>query len=419
MKVVVLLLLVAALASAAPRHHFAVLVAGSKDFWNYRHQADVCHAYHIAVRSGIPEENIIVMAYDDIADNPNNPFPGQIFNKKDGPNVYEGCQIDYRGKEVNPQNFLNVLQGNATGRNIETDENSKIFLYFSDHGSPGLIAFPEEELHADELDTTIRDLHAKNAYGKILIYIEACESGSMFDKILTDDLNVFATTAANPTQPSFGAYCRPFDTVNGTSIGSCLSNEFSANWLQDTDRALDEEITCDYLVKEQVNYVKNKTQGSQVCEYGDLSIKEDILGSFQGTCYKPSALQFLKKSLKVHTTVKEEVNGLVNSRLIKLEYLYNKYMRTQSVEDAKLLQDEITKRVEIEERFNVIKSRTNAKFEQYPEVKEPGCYKEMIKAYKAKCGMDEYDLEFFNHFVSMCNSGVEVQHLIDLVTESC
>jgi glycosylphosphatidylinositol transamidase (GPIT) subunit GPI8 len=28
-------------------NHWAVLVAGSKDFWNYRHQADVCHAYHL------------------------------------------------------------------------------------------------------------------------------------------------------------------------------------------------------------------------------------------------------------------------------------------------------------------------------------------------------------------------------------
>lgn len=24
--------------------HFAILIAGSRGYWNYRHQADVCHA---------------------------------------------------------------------------------------------------------------------------------------------------------------------------------------------------------------------------------------------------------------------------------------------------------------------------------------------------------------------------------------
>ena len=32
-------------------------------------QADVCHAYQILRRNGVPPENIIVMMYDDIANN--------------------------------------------------------------------------------------------------------------------------------------------------------------------------------------------------------------------------------------------------------------------------------------------------------------------------------------------------------------
>lgn len=38
---VVLLIALLAIVSANKENHFAVLVAGSKDFWNYRHQADV------------------------------------------------------------------------------------------------------------------------------------------------------------------------------------------------------------------------------------------------------------------------------------------------------------------------------------------------------------------------------------------
>ena len=56
--------------------HWAVLVAGSNGYFNYRHQADICHAYQILRKNGIPDERIIVMMYDDIAHNTNNPTPG-------------------------------------------------------------------------------------------------------------------------------------------------------------------------------------------------------------------------------------------------------------------------------------------------------------------------------------------------------
>ena len=42
----------------------------------YRHQADICHAYQIVHAHGVPDENIIVMMYDDIAYNKDNPKKG-------------------------------------------------------------------------------------------------------------------------------------------------------------------------------------------------------------------------------------------------------------------------------------------------------------------------------------------------------
>ena len=47
--------------------NWILLVAGSSGFENYRHQADVCHAYQIVHRNGIPDERIVVMMVDDIA----------------------------------------------------------------------------------------------------------------------------------------------------------------------------------------------------------------------------------------------------------------------------------------------------------------------------------------------------------------
>ena len=107
------------LSLAAATDHWAVLVAGSNGYNNYRHQADVCHAYHVVLKKGIPASNIIVMAYDDIANSPANPFPGQLFNAPTpkgtpGVDVYAGCKIDYRGRAVNPENFVKVLTGGTS-----------------------------------------------------------------------------------------------------------------------------------------------------------------------------------------------------------------------------------------------------------------------------------------------------------------
>lgn len=147
--------------------HWAVLVAGSNGFWNYRHQADICHAYQVLIKNGFPANNIIVMAYDDIANDEENPIPGKIFNKPDGPDVYAGCKIDYKGDDVTPANFLAILQGDATkvkggnGRVLKSTKDSKVFINFSDHGSPGLIAFPNEYLYANDLNATITYMYQK------------------------------------------------------------------------------------------------------------------------------------------------------------------------------------------------------------------------------------------------------------------
>lgn len=222
---------------------YAVLVAGSNGYSNYRHQSDVFHAYQILTTNGIPAENIIVMAYNDIANNSRNPFPGAVYNKPSGTlpgnNVYAGVVIDYEGNAVTPANFIAVLTGNKSavtggnGRVLESGPKDTVFIYFSDHGSPGLIAFPHQYLYADQLLTTFNTMKSKNLYSQLTFYLETCESGSMFQN-LPNNMSIYALSAANPTESSYATYCPPDDKVNGKKIGSCLGDEFSVNWMQNT-----------------------------------------------------------------------------------------------------------------------------------------------------------------------------------------
>ena len=101
--------------SADADDHWAVIVAGSKDYENYRHHADIYHAWHIMRSNGIPEDNIILFAYDNIAFDPNNPFPGQIFNRPSpgspGVDVKHNVTIDYLGNDVTLSALNLTLRG--------------------------------------------------------------------------------------------------------------------------------------------------------------------------------------------------------------------------------------------------------------------------------------------------------------------
>ncbi|KER18696.1 hypothetical protein T265_15884, partial [Opisthorchis viverrini] len=61
-------------------------------------QADVFHAYQLVRKNNVPAKNIITFAYDDIASNPKNPFKGKVFHDYEHRDVYNGVEIDYRGK---------------------------------------------------------------------------------------------------------------------------------------------------------------------------------------------------------------------------------------------------------------------------------------------------------------------------------
>ena len=75
---------------------WAVLVAGSNGWYNYRHQADICHAYQVLHEHGVPNDNIIVMMFDDIAHNEENPTKGVIINRPNGTDVYKGGRDQIR-----------------------------------------------------------------------------------------------------------------------------------------------------------------------------------------------------------------------------------------------------------------------------------------------------------------------------------
>ena len=269
--------------------NFAVLVAGSNTYSNYRHQADVFHHYHILVDRGINPDNIIVFAYDDIANNRQNPFKGKVFNSPEGKDVYEGVVIDYYGEDVTPSNFLAAITGDAesihltdsrsTPKVLTSTENDNVYFFYSDHGSDNLISFPSKYLYSDELNAALLTMFEKKMYKELVIYLEACHAGSMFNNLLPKNISIYVTTAANPDESSYAEYCSYEARINGTLIGSCLGDEYSCRFMEDIDSRPGDQLK-DYTMQEQYKYLVKAVTGSHVMQYGDLEIAKKSIYEF-------------------------------------------------------------------------------------------------------------------------------------------
>lgn len=394
---------------------WALLVAGSNGYDNYRHQADVCHAYQVLHNHGIPDERIVVMMYDDIAHDPSNPTPGVIINHPNGSNVYKGVPKDYTGQLVTPQVFLSVLQGKkvkgGSGKVIASGPNDHVFVYFTDHGAPGLIAFPYEDLNARQFVNVIKKMNAAKKFSKMVIYIEACESGSMFDGLLPSNVNVYATTAANSDESSYACY---WDDLRSTYLG----DYYSVNWMEDSDR---EDLHKETLLK-QFKIVRSETNTSHVMEFGDITIGGMKVSEFQGR--KPAAPIVLPKAPL----------DLVDSRDVPLAILRKKIEKETNPEIKRSLKHQLDKmlrnRAFLREKIaEIALSVTEGDAEKMQfllstklPLRDHACYEKAVKHFDSTCfelSANHHALSHLRLFVNLCEENFDITDIITAMDTVC
>jgi legumain len=441
---------------------WAVLVAGSNSYGNYRHQADICHAYHVVSSNGIPDSRIIMLYYDDIANNGQNPFKGQIFNKPatTGVDIYKGCKKDYTGNDVTAKNFLNIITGNAaamkgigSGKVLQSGPNDNVFINFSDHGGTGLICFPVGDyLYTADLSNAMTTMYKQNMFKKLVFYLEACESGSMFENVLPTNQRMYATTAANAEESSWGCYCPPDDVVNGKELNSCLGDLYSVNWMENADSVGPAET-----LEAQFELVRNITTESHVMQYGDLSFTSDPIGNFMGD--KTGVMSVFTRGdapsgplnnpffdrasapeSKIITEAQKKAPGVVGSRDIPMHLAYYRYLRadaksTPAMGDrhalAQELIAEITSRVDADKFFcDLAHSLTNSEemahsalMQSSPTPVNSGeCVQTAISMYNTECaGFNDYSLQYTRTIVNLCNmhENTSVSLVADTIRSKC
>ncbi|PON53815.1 Peptidase C13, legumain [Parasponia andersonii] len=435
---------------------WAVLVAGSSGYGNYRHQADACHAYQLLRKGGLKEENIVVFMYDDIAKHDLNPRPGIIINHPQGEDVYAGVPKDYTGHQVTTENLYAVLLGDkkkvkgGSGKVIDSKPNDRIFIYYSDHGGPGVLGMPNMPfLYAMDFIEVLKKKHALGTYKEMVIYVEACESGSIFEGIMPRDMNIYVTTASNAQENSWGTYCPGMEPAPPPEYITCLGDLYSVAWMEDSEShnlkretikqqyetvrsmTLETSFSLYSMIK-----VKKRTAnandfingGSHVMEYGNTSIRSEKLYLYQG--FDPATVNLPPNNnnrLDMHKEV-------VNQRDAELFFMWQLYKRSESEKKTEILNQikETTKhRTHLDESMKLIgsllygpqKSSTiliSVRSPGLPLVDDWGCLKSMVRLFERHCGsLTQYGMKHMRSFANICNSGVSQASVEEACLAAC
>ena len=119
---------------------WAVIGAFSRDWTNYRHQADALTMYEFLKDRGVPDDHIILLVYDDIPSDKRNSKPGEVYHTPGEEEVRKRANPDYIGDQVNKQMLMDLLSGIPLHNEkplLQSDKNSTVLIYLSSHGDPG------------------------------------------------------------------------------------------------------------------------------------------------------------------------------------------------------------------------------------------------------------------------------------------
>ncbi|XP_003379813.1 legumain [Trichinella spiralis] len=367
-----------------PGQKWALLVAGSNGWYNYRHQADICHAYQILRKHGVPDSNIVVMMYDDIAYNEENKLSGKIINHPDGVDVYQN--------DVNVNNFMKILLGKekemqhiGSGKVIKSGPDDHIFINFVDHGGRGILCFPEgevKEISIESMDSINSNLFFRCSFTLKLVNQARCSR----------------------------MYCR-------TILKELL-------WLE--------------TVGEQYNIVKFETNTSHVSEFGDRSVSEDYLSDFQGEeiFFKfgnSLFLQLLQQQPQNRRPPNVHLDA-VSSRDVPLEILKRKVSKNGYESDAarQNLHSLLLKRKYVDEFINQMVVEISKHFHLNhdamltkrvaDDVVDFYCHTKLVHHFSRNCfsfSKNTYALKYAYVLTNLCNTGIPVDEILIRMEKSC
>jgi glycosylphosphatidylinositol transamidase (GPIT) subunit GPI8 len=285
---------------------WAVVVSPSTSWENYRHQADAFAMYQTLRRHGYDDDHIVLIVEDNLATDPRNTMPGQIFVERplthgtatetglqgdasvlENDDVRHSAVVDYHFSDLQPDDLLAIMTGQQSQHLphvIHPTASSNVFFFWSGHGRSeegplwgnedsreyfgterikDIVTQMAGTASADNSQfSTLRSARsdaslAKNSqlkkYRRMMLTIETCYSGH-WGLALEGLPDVLVLTAATPYESSKA------DIYDGT-LGVYLSNAFARTFRRQIDN------DCDISIYDLYRELARTTPGSHVSIY--------------------------------------------------------------------------------------------------------------------------------------------------------
>ncbi|PKI34714.1 hypothetical protein CRG98_044892 [Punica granatum] len=377
--------------------------------------------------------------YDDIAFNEENPRPGVIINSPNGADVYEGVPKDYTGEDVTVNNFFAAILGNKTaltggsGKVVDSGPNDHIFIYYTDHGGPGMLGMPTSPyLYADDLIDVLKQKHASGTYKSLVFYLEACESGSIFEGLLPEGLNIYATTAANAEESSWGTYCPGEDPSPPPEYETCLGDLYSVAWMEDSDvhNLRTETLHQQYELVKKRTANDNSAYGSHVMQYGDIERSKETLFLYMGTNPANDNFTF------VDDNSFRPSSKAVNQRDADLLHFWYKFQKapegsSRKAEAQKQFVEAMTHRMHVDQTMKLIgkllfgitrgpEVLSTVRPAGQPVVDDWKCLKSMVRTFETHCGsLSQYGMTHMRSLANICDAGITTEQMAEASAQAC
>ena len=239
----------------------AVLVSASSGWENYRHQADVLAYYQLLKSKGFTDDDIVLIAADDLAYHVNNPSPGMIINDDyDRTDLYVDVKVDYKLDLITPKDFVDIMLGKSSERLpvvLDSEDHDNVLFIWSGHGVPGTLLWDENRqiVTGEFMSELFNEMYSNGKYRKMFGIFEACYSGSVAMEC-EGIPKLLLMTAANDKETSKAQlYSTLWDTY--------LTNSFTSSLLD----AIQKDHYGTMSIKDLYSETFSMTMGSHVTLY--------------------------------------------------------------------------------------------------------------------------------------------------------
>lgn len=248
---------------------YAIIIAGSSGWENYRHQADALALYRILRQKHITDDHIVLIMEDDVAFHPQNPTPGEIRITPEGENVYRQGIVDYKLTGLSFHDLPVIFSGKGKESSFTPDSLDNVLVFWIGHGEPSGLKWMDETIPAEQVAEVFNGIAAKRRFRKLLFIIEACYAGKTGEACenIPGLLCITAATADETSKVSNYSY----------RLETWLSNSF-------TDALLEYLVSSPTDMADLYQETYNKTIGSHVSVYN---------AEYFGSLYRTAVNEFL------------------------------------------------------------------------------------------------------------------------------